>query len=84
MERASFARIAIESHYELLLKSVQVLLPPENLFRAQFETHLQSDQERKTALLKELAEQGASEAQVHPPHTFVSHRYLSDITAHRA
>ena len=73
MERASFARLAIESHYELLLKNAQAATPiiicqlrtlHEPLSIRRIHMHSQAAEERRLKLLQELLERGASEAEV--------------------
>jgi hypothetical protein len=63
VERAAFARLTIESHYEILLMSRQVA----SFYRIHVFPILileQSAEERKQQLVDELKERGASEAEV--------------------
>ena len=75
VERASFARLAIESHYELLLKNAQAATPINThqsqtlhltVFMRRIHTHHQAAEERRLKLLQELSERGASQAEVVP------------------
>ena len=75
MERASFARLAIESHYELLLKNAQAATPINTsqslslhlpVYMRRIHTHHQAAEERRLKLLQELSERGASQTEVVP------------------
>ena len=75
VERASFAKNAIESHYELLLKNAQAATPINThqsqtlhltVFVCRIHTHHQAAEERRLKLLQELSERGASQTEVVP------------------